>query len=138
MVFGGFFFSEDFEVQELYSSLYSLKLQTMVWEKLIPEGELPPARYSHTANVYKSSLYIFGGCSGFSSSSKNLNDVWRIDIESNGNTLVWENISKKISGIPPSARHGHSANLIKRYLVIYGGRNDKKESLSDVNVLDLA
>ncbi|OZJ06408.1 hypothetical protein BZG36_00576 [Bifiguratus adelaidae] len=40
-------------------------------------------------------------------------------------------------GVPPSKRHGHTANLWNNYIVIFGGCNEYQEYCNDVHIFDI-
>lgn len=59
------------------------------------------------------------------------------------NAVKWEWATTIAEGIPPSARGGHSATLIGKSIVIFGGHyySDKNTGfvyLNDTNFLDVA
>lgn len=58
-------------------NIYCLDLDTLLWSKIEPIGQTPPARDSHSALLYKNELIIFGG----SGSGKKLNDLWIFNID---------------------------------------------------------
>jgi hypothetical protein len=72
--FGGYAFGGDREKEQNFNDLTILNLATMDWKLLEIEGELPGARSSHSANAYKSSLYIFGGLFRQNSKARFLNE----------------------------------------------------------------
>lgn len=89
-------------------------------------GDIPPARYGHTATVLsvggRNSLIIFGG-KGAPPNHGLLNDVHVLDIE----TLVWRSIVPK--GEQPSPRYYHSAVRIGDHeMLVFGGRTEHEES----------
>jgi len=67
---------------------------------LIAAGPCPPARMSHTAVLFDSTLVVFGGRI---SPAQPLDDVWALDIS----TCTWRCIHCK--GVAPSARFRHTA-----------------------------
>lgn len=78
----------------------------------------------HSAVVYDSSLYVFGGLSIDSSESKTgteqtfLNDLWKAEF-SDTNHCQWTKVST--TGISPPAVSGHSANIVGREMWICCG-----------------
>jgi len=58
--------------------------------------------------------------------------LWALSIGTE--ELKWKIV--ETAGVPPSPRHGHTANILLRYLVIFAGSADK-EYLNDVVMLDL-
>jgi N-acetylneuraminic acid mutarotase len=86
------------------------------------------------SSIAKRGLYLYGG---LGSDGKVNQDVWVF------NTAA-ENMWKKLetSGKPPTARHSHTADLLKKYLIVFGGRNDSvfassKDLVRDFGVLDV-
>ncbi|KRX06891.1 Immunoglobulin E-set [Pseudocohnilembus persalinus] len=134
IIFGGYYCSSDMEAEQHYNDIYSLNLKTMTWKELQPVGKKPAPRYAHTSNSFKQYIIIFGGMNS-SSSKKIYNDAWKIGLENN--ELRWENISEVATGKPPMERYSHSATMVNEFLVIFGGRNQKMQTLNDVVVLDL-
>lgn len=65
--------------------------------------------------------------------SKNLNDIWKINL-SQVNELIWEELIPKGKG--PVARHGHTASVISTFIIIISGQDDKNKLLNDVVVFD--
>jgi hypothetical protein len=46
------------------------------------------------------------------------------------NELIWTQIRPK--GKLPRERHGHTMNALHRYLVVFGGQDNKGEYLNDL------
>jgi uncharacterized protein (TIGR03437 family) len=111
---------------------------TPTWMQLSPTGNLPPARFYHSA-AYDSSfgnLIVFGGadCTDFATY---YNDLW-ILINANGQgTPVWVQISPL--GTPPSPRAGASVvyDLFSNEMILFGG-SGPSGPLNDVWVLSNA
>jgi len=59
-IFGGIYV---FHPQETSNELWSLDLDTFIWEKCETTGNQPEARMNHIATLYNDKLYIFGGIS---------------------------------------------------------------------------
>ncbi len=43
----------------------------------------------------------------------------------------------KPSGKPPEPTHGHTANILYHFLIIFGGMGDNGKLLNDITILDL-
>ena len=111
-----------------WDSPYKLDLETWEWVKVEAANKAPGLRDSHSVNIYKDKLYVFGG----SCDNDSRNDLYEFDL----NTNLWKAVEVKGSIPPP--REGHSACLYEdRYLVVYGGWNGK-ETLSDLYILDMS
>lgn len=109
------------------SDLFSYSIRDNAWEKITPQGSGPEARYGHSMNVYKSSLYVFGGTIGISY----LNDLYLFELETH--TWIQLNIKQNI----PKPRYKHSCKIIKDKLLIIGGA-EYKNTLKDIWEIDLA
>ena len=74
--FGGYAFGGDRGKEQNFNDLSILNLATMDWKNIEVEGELPAPRSSHTANAYRSSLYIFGGVFRQNSKARFNKQIW--------------------------------------------------------------
>lgn len=91
------------------------------------EEEEPMPRRAHTAVLYKSKIWIFGGGNGVTA----LNDLWCLDVSSiSVGRLRWEKIETK-GKHQPTPRGYHTANVIGNMMVVVGG-SDGKECFSDI------
>lgn len=63
------------------NSMYIFDLETLTWSKIetrgLNSGNIPIARDSHTALVYKNYMYVFGG----NWQNKKLNDFWQLNLD---------------------------------------------------------
>ncbi|KAL9224976.1 hypothetical protein vseg_000950 [Gypsophila vaccaria] len=83
------------------------------WSELTGFGDLPPARdFAAAAPIGNQKIVMCGGWDG----KKWLSDVYILDTIS----LEWTELS--ISGTVPPARCGHSATMVEKRLLVYGGR----------------
>ncbi|XP_059471046.1 host cell factor 1-like isoform X2 [Neocloeon triangulifer] len=101
------------------NDLFTLELRSnsaVAWEAPTTFGQSPPPRESHTGVAYsdlksgKSSLVVYGGMSGC-----RLGDLWFLDVD----TMTWS--KPEVSGIPPLPRSLHSATLIGKRMLVFGG-----------------
>lgn len=101
------------------SSIYSLDLDNLQWQKIEQEGSVFPApRDSHSGVIYNNEIYIFGG----NVQGKKVNDFWKFNFENK----TWTKIQ---SSNQPTAVEGHSSCLVMgRYMYIQGGLNDSSVS----------
>lgn len=111
VVFGGT------DLGTVFNDVWSLSLgDPVVWERLTPVGDPPPARRRHTAvlDPGRARMIVFGGFgeNGF------LNDTWALTLEP---TPSWERILPL--GEAPPARLAHAAiyDPVRDRMVIYGG-----------------
>jgi hypothetical protein len=87
------------------------------WTQLNPSGNLPPARYAHSA-IYDSSnrrMVVFGGSDHF---ANRFNDVWSLSL---GPSPAWTQIQP--TGVSPSARGSAAAvyDSPNQRMVVFGG-----------------
>lgn len=70
---------------------------TFTWTDLSATmtGSVPSPRYSHTAIVYQSSMFIYGGRSG--QNGKHLNDLYRLDYTSSSRSAQWTQLAALVS-----------------------------------------
>ena len=128
-IFGGF------DGTSRVNDFYQFDFNTMSWNTIHPaHGSIPPSpRHSHSAVVYKDSLYVFGGYDG----------SYRSDFhEFNFRTRVW-------TVIPSNGRqpHAHHAAPRARYratcvvhepshcMLLFGG-HDGSRHLADTHMFD--
>jgi len=90
-----------------------------------PRGEAPPARWTHTAVVHGSAMFVFGGFYGYggAGATGRYNDLWRLDLE----RLAWTRVAPGAgSGPPPSVRSHHAAAVLGDRMYIFGGADERK------------
>ncbi|KAL2139320.1 hypothetical protein VTI28DRAFT_5334 [Corynascus sepedonium] len=127
-----------------YNDVYVLDTVNFRWSKPRIQGDkVPSRRRAHTACLYKSGIYVFGGGDGV----RALNDIWRLDV-SDINKMSWKLISGpssatattgkdgKDGATAPKARGYHTANMVGNKLIIYGG-SDGGECFNDVWVYNV-
>ena len=115
--------------QRILSNIYSLDFTTLLWSKIDPTGNSPPARDSHSAIIYKDSdMIIFGG----NGTAGKLNDLWNFNFLDK----KWSKISSL--GIIPLPRDGHLTSLIyEKYMVIYAGLDNDDNVIHDIHLFDV-
>jgi len=90
------------------------------WAEVVPSGQLPSARYGHSAvGINNSQILVFGGW-GFDAQQRgegHLSDLYILATD----TMQWVRISA--SGQPPPARYGHVTLLTadQRRMIVFGG-----------------
>lgn len=121
-----------------YSDVYILDTINFRWHKpRIIGDQVPSARRAHTACLYKSGIYVFGGGDGV----RALNDIWCLDV-SDMSKVSWRLVSgpnknaSSDAGTKPRARGYHTANMVGSKLIVYGG-SDGGECFNDVWVYDV-
>lgn len=80
----------------------------------------------HTADAYKSSIYVFRGGDG----QNYLNDLHELNIPQKR----WQKV--EANGFAPPPRANHSSSVVKQNLYIFGGWDGAKR-LNDLFVIDL-
>lgn len=110
-VFGGF------DGNECFDDLFCLNLETSVWRKCKPNGDVPSGRASHSAvtDDIIGCMYIFGG-SGSHFGYTNKRDLYSFAFE----TQTWRLLSNPLEDIP-SARYGQSMVQYEEGLIVWGG-----------------
>ena len=102
-------------------------VESRQWHAVEAEGHPPPPRYSHTAVVWGSKMWVFGG----ERSSYAFNDLWSFDFEES----EWAHVVPKGEELP-APRYDHSAAVVVNgegmpCMMVYGGRNGH-QFLSDM------
>ncbi|XP_061697188.1 ras guanine nucleotide exchange factor F isoform X2 [Syngnathoides biaculeatus] len=119
LVYGGFI-----DIKGSSQEFWSLDFDTLVWSLLtgLQQGSLSPGpRHSHSAIVYQSCMYLFGGLKGL----REQRDFWKW----NSANYTWSLLKTK-SG--PSKLIGHSTVAYKDSMLLFGGGetlNNPKNSL---------
>ena len=89
-------------------------MKSYKWNNITPKQcALPLPRAYHTSIQFENSIFIFGGIV----SNGSLNAIWEFNLK----TQKWN--AKKIKGIPPSKRSGHTSILYKDRMIIFGKIN---------------
>ncbi len=88
-------------------------------------GLPPPPRWTHSACVVGSGMYVFGGFFGYGGqgATGRYNDLWRLDLE----RLTWQEVGPgEGSAPPPSVRSHHSACVVGARMYIFGGADEQR------------
>ncbi|XP_054263480.1 kelch domain-containing protein 3 [Macrosteles quadrilineatus] len=121
--FGGYCSGENYRLQRPID-VHILNTVTLRWKVFLPPAsskhEAPYLRYGHTAVVYGTKVYVWGGRNDDSACNK----LYCFDTEN----LAWSCI--KTQGIRPGARDGHSACVIGDDMYIFGGFEDDEDRFS--------
>jgi N-acetylneuraminic acid mutarotase len=96
------------------------------WTSLTHENA-PCPRSCHSAALYNSKIYIFGGKD---QDTNKLNDIWAYDIK----TDIWNEVIVKTDS--PLSRSGHSGSIFKNYMVVFGGIHELTQELNDIQAFD--
>jgi hypothetical protein len=138
--FWGYYCHPELECESSFNDIQVLDIAEMIWvdkDAIRVEGPLPNPRFSHTASLIRSDMFVFGGENVVTdrgiNTHLNYNDIWMVNLD-DPSGLHWEELHPK--GTPPLARHGHTMNALNDFLIIFGGEDDRKEMLNDVIVLD--
>jgi Galactose oxidase, central domain len=145
IVFGGYQLTCCAAIVDVFNDAWVLEHAnglggTPQWTQLAPVGGPPSDRVFPSA-VYdddENRLIVFGGASGFTSTS--YNDTWVLEHANGlGGTPQWAQLTP--SGGPPEERHGHSVGFApgSNSMVITMGRHDLPSfhMLNDTWVLNL-
>lgn len=91
-------------------------------------GEVPASRDEHSAVLDGDSMLIFGGYLDL----QRTNDLFRYHFKENR----WEKV-EAVGEKKPCPRSGHSAIVWQDYMIVYGGKDNESNKLSDVWSFDL-
>jgi hypothetical protein len=123
--FGGHFETHDDQTNIL--TIFHPKLQN--WKEIKPKKKeiWPSKRCSHSSNLYKNKMVIYGGGGGKTRSSEFfLNDLWTLNLENIEEG--WLKLTSENEG-----RDSHTASIWNDNLIIFGGHN-RQFTLGDVAV----
>lgn len=95
------------------SDVWKYSFRKNTWKLLNVSGKKPPERSSHTAVVYKESMYVFGGFD-----EGDLGDFYEFDLKK----YEWKEIHAR--GKQPCERCVHTAVVYKDSMYVFGGEND--------------
>jgi hypothetical protein len=90
--------------------IHIFNILSETWQVLHISG--PSSRSNHSASVYQSNMFVFGG---LDEDHSTLNDFWKLDLNR------WEWINIQLKGDSPTARSGHSCQIVGSTLILFGG-----------------
>jgi len=131
IVFGGFYHnasqgmvgcSDPLDDCQYMNDIWTYSPGSDKWTQLMPYGDVPIARWGHSASVVGEDMYVFGGTNAAGSV---LNDLWGYNFPYG----VWQQLSP--AGKIPSARFTQTMVTIGDTVYMYGG-NDQKSNLNEV------
>jgi len=93
------------------NQLHVCHLPTLEWTRVCCTGQLPICIYGHTMTVLGSSLYVFGGTTGWEYNA----DLHRLDLTS----FMWDFV--EVSGLRPDGRYRHEVASFGREMFVFGG-----------------
>lgn len=129
--------------------LWCLDLQSMHWDKYNSKGEIPYARFGHTAVAVGRSLYVFGGSIRFQQQSnipgvpqmavdyRNTlgDDLYIMEFSRQDLSAEW--IRPVIAGTFPEARYRHlMVNIDGRLVILTGSHGGKTVWVLDTGFYD--
>jgi N-acetylneuraminic acid mutarotase len=109
-----------------YNDTYLFDVDTGVWHNVTCGGELPQARYGHTAVLVGNRMFIFGG----KGEKGSLRDIYFLDL------LQWTWVPVSSTSAGPSPRLYHASSLVGRKIVVHGGWDGMRRCLDDLWVFD--
>ncbi|CAM6115349.1 unnamed protein product [Calypogeia fissa] len=102
---------------------WMLDTDTWQWAELSGYGDLPPAReFAAGVSVGNGKIVIYGGWDG----AKWLSDVYILDTMS----LEWRQL--QVQGPVPTPRCGHTATMVEKRMLIFGGRGGGGPIMGDL------
>ena len=111
---------------------YSFISNTLEWKLIAHNSPVAPCiRASHSSAVYNGKCYIFGGPDD---DNNKLNDFWELDLA----TETYKAIEVGKDSAQPVARSGHTANIHKGKMYIFGGILELTKELNEMLVYDFA
>jgi hypothetical protein len=95
-----------------YNDVYSFQVDGCTWSHVSCAGMAPLSRSYHTAVMYRSDMYVFGGTGA---NWCFFNDLYLLRLP----TSTWSQV--EYSGAVPSPRCFHTAVVVGSRLVVFGG-----------------
>jgi len=121
----------------VFEDLWALNLTTLTWQGIVPPQPRPSPRKGHTA-VYdpvRKQMIVFGGRACPTTTCAEANDVWSLDLSSQGNEK-WKQLSPE--GSPPDPREGAAGVYIPGSgKIFFVGGNAGSVKLGEVWFLNL-
>lgn len=97
-----------------FNNLFKMDMKKQLWIKISSKGTSPTPRCGSVSVVYKTSMFVFGGCEY--GSGKSANDLFEYQFTRN----TWQ--QWVIEGVYPDPRHKHCAIVHDDRLWIWGGK----------------
>jgi len=108
-IFGGLSQSSD-----VFNDLWKFDFLSEKWSIIKTKGQIPSERFHQSTQLYKDSMYIFGGLS----KNKNANnEIYELELKSQN----WKKL--ETIGSAPKERSGHISVIYKDFIYIFGGSN---------------
>ncbi|XP_022321387.2 kelch domain-containing protein 1-like [Crassostrea virginica] len=121
--------SSDSGLRGWNNQLCVFNFDTMEWSLAKTKGQKPSARAAHSAVLFGSKVYIFGG----RHMDLRLNDLHCLDLH----TMAWSG-ALCVGTDPPEGRSWHTASAVStNQMFVYGGFNTNCVPLSDAWLLDI-
>lgn len=124
VIFGG-----SNEVQEYCSDVVIFDVTSREWFRPEIGGQRVTARYLHTAVVYGTKLYVYGGFAKNTEMTYVLEDLSILDLEN----FTWTTVSTSVP-----ARYNHTATLVGHKMYIYAGKDESGNTVSDILYYDIS
>ena len=125
-VFGGYGGNYLNGGYNFFNDLHAFNLVTNTWRLLNTHGQLPPARELATMNTVRGELFICGG--NDSSVYGVFSDCWVFNIGEG----LWRELGKF------DGRYGHTACELQDEVMVFGGRNVERETISSLGQFSFA
>lgn len=115
--------------QEFYcNKVWIFDTRNQQWTQPACTGEAPTGRRSHSAFVYKGSMFVFGGYNRVT--NQHFNDLYKLDLS----TFEWSKV--ETTGIVPRRRRRQCCVVVEDKMYMFGGTSP--QSLDADNLIDLA
>lgn len=104
--------------KRMLNDLLRFDVKENSWGRVVTTGSPPAPRYHHSAVVFATSMFVFGGYTGDIYSNSNLrnkNDLFEYRFHT-GQWIEW-----KVTGCTPVARSAHGAVVYKNSMWIFAG-----------------
>jgi len=115
VAFGGHFYKGNDKFEYL-DETWLLDTEKLVWHEMKCSGQIPGPRYGHSAHLFGSRMFIFGGKGP---AGEHYKDVFFLDLVE----WVWVAVNTVSQG--PSPRFYHASEAVGRKIVVHGGWNSK-------------
>ena len=125
VTFGGHYFEGNDKFKYL-DETWLLDVEKLAWFKMKCSGLIPGPRYGHSAHIFGSRMFIFGGKGPDGIAYK---DVFFLDLVE----WIWVPVTPITAG--PSSRFYHASEVVGRKMVVHGGW-DGSDVLSDMWIFD--